>query len=104
MTPLSSEPFDFVPINTKNRTRNIFTLKHWRKLKDLCIDHHLIPPTFGAKSSHIPLKETQMKHTEGNIHDSILHYLDSPQSQKIKEKFKSSQHPLYTFTVFNQER
>ena len=25
-------------------------------------------------------------------------------AEKIKEKFKSSQHPLYTFTVFNQER
>ena len=25
-------------------------------------------------------------------------------AERSKKKFKSSQHPLYTFTVFNQER
>ena len=61
-------PFDFDPINATNRTRNIVSLKHWRKLKELCIDHHLIPPTFGAKSSHIPSKKTQTKHKKQKKH------------------------------------
>ena len=61
-------PFDFEPINATNRTRNIVSLKHWRKLKELCIEHHLIPPTFGAKSSHIPSKKTQTKHKKQKKH------------------------------------
>ena len=60
-----------------------------------------------SEQSHPTFLQRKHEHNtknKRNIHDSILHSPDSLRSQKIKEKFKSSQHPLYTFTVFNQER
>jgi len=41
-------PFDFLPIDSSNRTKNIVPLPIWRSFRDICIDLYLEPPTFGA--------------------------------------------------------
>ncbi|GFH48962.1 predicted protein [Chaetoceros tenuissimus] len=40
-------PFDFLPINSSNCTKNLGSLSTWRSFKDICITEYLEPPTFG---------------------------------------------------------
>jgi hypothetical protein len=52
-------PFDFLPINTSNRTKNLVPLSVWRSFKDICISEYLEPPTFGPSNG--PKMPTERK-------------------------------------------
>ena len=55
-------PFDFLPINSSNRTKNLVPLSIWRSFKDICIEEYLEPPTFGPQNRpKIPVTKSKKK-------------------------------------------
>lgn len=52
-------PFDFKPINSFNRTRNLIPTSILREFTNICESNFLPPPTFGNKSSHQPSTRKQ---------------------------------------------
>ena len=81
-------PFNFEPISQSNRTKQTVPSSLWRQLKDICISHHILPPTLGSTSSNIPQTRHRQKRTTPPQHASTT----PSTSKKTKKKTAHRQH------------